>query len=63
MASMAFNNYKRKLSSPAFTHQEQRGCCSKEEETTKTVGRKWSCDEDGVHISAMWLPLPRWLIN
>ena len=25
------------------------------------VNRKWSCDEDGVHISAQWLPIPRFL--
>jgi len=25
----------------------------------KTVNRKWSCDEDGVHISTKWLPIPR----
>ena len=23
------------------------------------VNRKWSCDEDGVHISTKWLPIPR----
>jgi len=25
----------------------------------KKVDKKWSCDEDGVHISTMWLPIPR----
>ena len=23
------------------------------------VDKKWSCDEDGVHISTMWSPIPR----
>ena len=25
------------------------------------VNRKWSCDEDGVHMSTKWLPIPRFL--
>merc|ERR1711872_956538 len=25
----------------------------------KTVNRKWSCDEDGVHMRTKWLPIPR----
>ena len=24
------------------------------------VNKKWSCDEDGVHISTKWLPVPRY---
>jgi len=27
------------------------------------VARKWSCDEDGVHISTKWLPIPRSFIS
>merc|ERR1711934_1289894 len=50
MAAMAFANFaqKQELENKQFAADEN-----------KTVNRKWSCDEDGVHISTQWLPIPR----
>merc|ERR1711936_387101 len=60
MAAMAFANYKRRVSCAAnFAQKQELKNKQFAADENKTVNRKWSCDEDGVHISAQWLPIPR----
>merc|ERR1712029_220810 len=60
MAAMAFVNYKRRVSCAAnFAQKQEVENKQFAADENKTVNRKWSCDEDGVHISTKWLPIPR----
>merc|ERR1712179_298131 len=60
MAAMAFANYKRRRVSAAnFAQKQELENKQFAADENKTVNRKWSCDEDGVHISTQWLPIPR----
>jgi len=60
MAAMAFANYKRRVSSAAnFAQKQEIENKQFAADENKSVDKKWSCDEDGVHISTMWSPIPR----
>jgi len=60
MAAMAFANYKQRVSCAAnFAQKQEVENKQFAADENKTVNRKWSCDEDGVHISTKWLPIPR----
>merc|ERR1712243_117600 len=60
MAAMAFSNYKRRVSCAGnFAQKQEMENKQFAADENKTVNRKWSCDEDGVHMSTKWLPIPR----
>merc|ERR1711973_180994 len=60
MAAMAFSNYKRRVSCAGnFAQKQEIENKQFAADENKTVNRKWSCDEDGVHMSTKWLPIPR----
>merc|ERR1712113_1272685 len=62
MAVMAFSNYKRRVSCAGnFAQKQEMENKQFSADENKTVNRKWSCDEDGVHMSTKWLPIPRFL--
>merc|ERR1712047_166970 len=62
MAAMAFSNYKRRVSCAGnFAQKQEMENKQFAADENKTVNRKWSCDEDGVHMSTKWLPIPRFL--